>query len=733
MFRGCHKIGQQCGAAGARTSRRRKSRCVFAVRLALSTAACLLAGAIHARTAYAYIGPGAGFVFVGSFLVLLVTFVLVLFSLLTWPVRCVARAFRRRKAKRRHQDVGRVVILGLDGLKPELAERLMDEGELPNLARLREHGTFARLNTTYPSISPVAWSSFQTGANPGRHNIFDFLSRDASTYMPVLSSVEMGKVDRSLSLGPYSIPLGKPSIRPMRKSKPFWHILGEHGVSSCILRVPVTFPPEKYRGVMLSGMCVPDLIGTQGSFVAYTTRDDIRIEHEGGAVVRVERNGNVVNAELTGPEDFLKKRGGRLSVPLKVVIDGDGASAQLNVADQSLKLTKGRHSDWIRIRFSAGLGMSVSGVCKFLLVEANPHFTLYVTPINIDPDRPALPISHPFVYSSYLAKLLGTFSTLGLAEDTWALSEGVIDEAAFLEQCYTFHDERERMFFNALGRTGEDVCVCVFDTTDRIQHMFWRYLDKSHPANRGKDIEQHAGAITDLYRRMDGLVGRTLDRLGKRDVLIVMSDHGFQPFSRGVNVNSWLHQNGYLALKDGAEESGEWFSSVDWTRTKAYAMGLGGLYVNQKGREAQGIVPDGDEKRLLKEELIARLSGLKDTGGNRTGITQVWDSADLYAGPYRENAPDLIIGYGAGYRASWDSVTGKVGAPVFEDNKMCWGGDHCIDPRLVPGVLFSNRRIDPGENPNIMDIAPTVLAAFGIEKPGYMDGKPLEFERESGD
>lgn len=733
MFQGGHKIERQYGVVGPQTTRGRSGRWVFAVRLALCTAVCLLAGAVHTRTASAYIGPGAGFVFVGSFLVLLVTFVLVLFSLLTWPVRCVARALRRRKAKQGRQDVGRVVIIGLDGLKPELAERLMDEGELPNLARLREQGTFSRLNTTYPSISPVAWSSFQTGANPGRHNIFDFLSRDASTYMPVLSSVEMGKVDRSRSLGPYSIPLGKPSIRPMRKSKPFWNILGEHGISSCVLRVPVTFPPEKYRGVMLSGMCVPDLIGTQGSFTAYTTRDDIRIEHEGGTVVRVERNGNVVNAELSGPENFLKKQGGHLSVPLKVVIDSNEASADLNVADQRLKLSKGKHSDWARIRFSAGLGMSVTGVCKFLLVEVKPHFTLYVTPINIDPDRPALPISHPFVYSSYLAKLLGTFSTLGLAEDTWALSEGVIDEAAFLEQCYTFHDERERMFFNALERTGEDVCICVFDATDRIQHMFWRYLDKSHPANKGKDVEQHAGAITELYRRMDALVGRTLERLGERDLLIVMSDHGFQPFSRGVNVNSWLYQNGYLALKDGAAESGEWFSNVDWTRTKAYAMGLGGLYINQKGRESQGIVADGDQKRLLKEELIARLSGLKDTEGDQPGITQVWDSADLYAGPYRENAPDLIIGYGAGYRASWDSVTGKVSASVFEDNEMCWGGDHCIDPRLVPGVLFSNRRIYTNDGPNIMDIAPTVLAAFGIETPGYMDGKPLKFERENGD
>jgi predicted AlkP superfamily phosphohydrolase/phosphomutase len=284
------------------------------------------------------------------------------------------------------------------------------------------------------------------------------------------------------------------------------------------------------------------------------------------------------------------------------------------------------------------------------------------------------------------------------------------------------------MFFNTLDRTREDLSACVFDITDRVQHMFWRYLDKSHPANRGKDTERHAGAIAELYRNMDGLVGRTLERLSERDLLIVMSDHGFQPFSRGVNVNSWLHQNGYLALKDGAVESGEWFSNVDWSRTKAYAMGLGGIYINERGREAQGTVAAGDEKRLLKEELVARLSGLRDAERGDIGITQVWDSAILYAGPYLDNAPDLIVGYAAGYRASWDSVTGKISPRVFEDNVMSWSGDHCIDPRLVPGVFFSSKRLEASRQPHIMDIAPTVLAAFGVERPGHMDGTALHFE-----
>ena len=695
-------------------------------RIAICSVLSLLATAVCCGSALAYIGPGAGFVFVGSFLILFVTFLLVAFSLLTWPARCVARAVRRRK-RSRQRDVRRVVIVGLDGLDPDIAERLMSEGGLPHMARLRERGTYARLRTTYPAISPVAWSSFQTGANPGRHNIFDFLSRDATSYLPKLSSVEIGKVDRSLSLGPYLIPLGKPSIRPLRKSKPFWHTLGEHGVSSCVLRVPVTFPPEKHRGVLLSGMCVPDLIGTQGSFAVYTTRDDMRCEHGSGAVMQVELKGNVARSELVGPENFLKRRREYLRIPLTITVDRARASAEIAILEHKLKLVKGRYSDWVTVRFSAGLGMSVTGLCKFLLVELDPHLTVYVTPINIDPERPALPISHPFVYAPYLSKLVGRFATLGLAEDTWALSERVIDEAAFLDQCYAFQGERERVFFNALDRTGEDVCICVFDATDRVQHMFWRYFDRTHPANRGKDVEQHARAVEELYSRMDNLVGKILGRLNERDILIVMSDHGFQPFSRGVNINTWLYDNGYLALKD-AVGSGEWFSNVDWTRTKAYAMGLGGIYINRRGREVQGIVGPDDDARLLKEELIARLSGLKDHELDRTGITGVWDSAALYSGPYVDNAPDLIVGYGAGYRASWDSVTGKISRRVFEDNVMSWSGDHCIDPRLVPGVLFSNRRITLDGQPSIMDIAPTVLAAFGIQKPGYIDGVPLHFD-----
>jgi predicted AlkP superfamily phosphohydrolase/phosphomutase len=349
---------------------------------------------------------------------------------------------------------------------------------------------------------------------------------------------------------------------------------------------------------------------------------------------------------------------------------------------------------------------------------------MYVTPLNIDPEKPALPISHPFIYSVYLAKLLGSFVTLGEANDTWALNEGGLDEAKFLELAYANHQEWEAMLENALAKTRRGLVVCVFETTDSVSHMFWRYLEKGHPAAAAGPNEAGPKVVEDLFVRMDEMIGRLRAKMRPGTALFVMSDHGFKAFKRGINLNSWLRENGYLALKDGEPGSGEWFRNVDWSKTKAYALGLGGLYVNQKGREAQGIVAAGAESKALRAELQAKLTGLKDPASGGTAVNRVYDKDEIYHGPYKDNAPDLIIGYNAGFRASWESVTGTVASRVFEDNTKCWSGDHCIDPACVPGVLFSNLKLRPGM-PSLMDLAPTVLELFGLPKPPHMDGSSL--------
>ncbi len=683
----------------------------------------LLLFAFLCRPAAAYIGPGAGFAFLSSFLVLFLTFFLAVFSFLSWPFRFIIRTLKGKRALK-GALVDKVVIIGLDGLEPSLAEKYMAEGKLPNLARLKKEGSYARLETTTPAISPVAWSSFMTGSEPSKHNIFDFLSRDPRTYLPSLSSAYIGKPKRVLALGKYAIPLSKPEVRGMRRSVPFWKILGDAGIFSTVLRVPITFPPEKFSGHLLSGMCAPDLKGSQGTFAFYTTDKEKITKREGGIAVPVEIREGRIRTAISGPENSLLRKSEEVRIPLLIEVDKDKEEARVEVSGQRFTLKKGTFSPWIKLVFRPGLGMKVKAIARFFVSEITPHFEMYMTPLNIDPEKPALPISHPFIYSIYLSKLLGSFITLGEANDTWALNEGALAEAPFLELTYSNHKEWEGMLFNALAKTKRGTVVCVFETTDSIQHMFWRYLDPAHPALRSGRATLSSAVIEDLYRRMDDLVGRVQARLDSRSVLMVMSDHGFKSFRRGVNLNSWLHRNGYLKLKEGKEESQEWFKDVDWSSTRAYAMGLGGLYLNQKGREESGVVSPGEEARSLKAELVGKLAGLRDDSNDDIAITAVYDRDKIYKGPYKENGPDLIIGYNQGYRASWDSVTGIVNATIFEDNRKAWSGDHCIDPRHVPGVFFSSRRIS-AKSPSIMDIAPTVLRLFGLQVPAHMGGRVL--------
>jgi predicted AlkP superfamily phosphohydrolase/phosphomutase len=638
-------------------------------------------------------------------------------SLLTWPFRLALQLMRRRQGFK-HAKIRKLIFLGLDGLDPRLTERFLAEGKLPNLAKLRESGGYRRLRTTFPSLSPVAWSTFATGVNPAKHNIFDFLNRNLKSYVPELSSARVGKPRRVLKLGKLRIPLSRPPVELRRKSQTFWKLLGDHNIGSTILRVPITFPPEKFNGRLLSAMCTPDLRGTQGSFSHFSTKLE-QATYEGGSRYPLKRSGSLLQGSIEGPENSMIAGAETMQIPFTVTVDGKD-SATLCLQGEKYKLQRGEYSPWIKLTFKAALGVKVTGIVRFMVTALEPDVALYLTPIQIDPEQPALPISHPSFYAVYLAKLLGTYSTLGMAEDTWALNEGVIDEEAFLKQAYDTMHERERMFESALEKTRRGVVACVFDTSDRVQHMFYRFLDgRGAPELNGK----YLNTIEDLYQRMDGPVGKAMKHVDEHTVFFVLSDHGFCSFRRGINLNTWLLENGYLALKNGSSTSGPYFKDVDWTRTKAYTFGLGGLYLNLKGREAEGIVTREDAE-TLKQELIAKLTGLHDLETDGQGIRSVYATNALYQGPYLSEAPDLIVGYNEGYRTSWDAAVGKVTSTVFEDNCKAWSGDHCVDPTLVPGILFSNRKLD-AEDPGIEDLAPTALELFGLKAPAWMEGKPV--------
>jgi predicted AlkP superfamily phosphohydrolase/phosphomutase len=735
----------RCGTPPDRDGLKRAARfvaaqlaAVFAYAIIISQHAGELLQAPQSGLCLGYIGPGAGVALVGSFLVVFVAVLSAVLALLTWPVRALWRTVRGRRAYARAQ-ARRVVVIGLDGLEPTLVERGMAAGRLPNLAALRDAGTYARLGTTCPPLSPVAWSSFATGCNPGKHNIFDFLTRHPPDYSPRMTSVEMRPPRRGFRIGRRIVSLGRPRITLLRRSKPFWSVLGDAGVFSSVLRVPITFPPERFRGVQLSAMCVPDLRGTQGTFTHFVEGAPETLEGDDetrGERVSVHREAGRVRALLPGPRNSLRVDQPELGVPIEVRRHGKGR-LRLHVNGHSVPLAAGRYTPWVPVSFRLGMARRLGGIARFYLKRFEPPFEMYCTPIHLDPRSPAMPISYPRAYAPYLGNLLGPFATLGLAEDTGGLSSGVLDEEAFLQQTYDIHAERERMLFDVLRRQRCGLVACVFDAPDRIQHMFWRFMDERHPARGGSgadgdadaratpDANPHGDTILDMYTRMDALVGRIRARLSRQDVLLVLSDHGFHPFRRCVDLNAWLRENAFLRLKDGARTSNAPFlADVDWSRTQAYALGLAGIFINLKGREGQGIVEPGDEARQLVSELRLRLTGLRDDAGQAVAVHEALPRATAYRGPYVENAPDLIVGYASGYRVAWQAAMGKCGETVFTDNTRAWSGDHCIHPKLAPGVLFSDRKLRT-ERAQIIDLGPTVLDLFGVQVPDYMDGTSL--------
>ncbi len=676
---------------------------------------------LSSEVLFAYIGPGAGFALAGSLLAMAGALLSAVSMIVFWPIRRLLRAiFRKRPPK--PPRFKRVVVLGLDGLDHGLTTRLLEEGRLPNLAQLRERGSFQSLASTLPPISPVAWSTFQTGVNPGKHNIFDFLTPDEKTYQPKLSSVEIRSVPRSFGIGRWRFSFSRRAdVRMLRKSRPFWGVLSDFGIFNCVIRVPITFPPEKLNGVQLSAMCVPDLRGTQGTFSQYTTRPKSDQGKVGGDVHVVKRVGDVVQCELVGPPDPDDPSGGSIRLPFTVTIRGE--SATLHINRQSIPLNRGQYSDWVTVTFRIRLGVTVRGVCRFLLLETTPEFNLYVTPIHIDPENPAMAIGYPKIYPIYLAKQQGPYATLGLAEDTWALSEEVLEDQHFLTQCSDIDVEREQMFFDGLKKVPEGFTVCVFDGTDRMQHMFWRYLDPSHPARPEQVPSAFARAIEDLYERMDKLVGRTMAECDNDDtLLIVMSDHGFNSFRRCVDLNRWLEEQGYLVVDD-ERRSEDYLAGVDWSRTRAFAVGLTGIFINLRGRFEHGVVSP-DVAPALRDEIASKLRDIIDPQSGSRAIRAVYQAAKVYRGPYKENAPDLIVGYESGYRVSWDAAVGRTSTSVFSDNTKAWSGDHCVDPSVVPGVLFANHRIET-TSARLLDLAPTILDLFGCPVPDYMDGQVL--------
>jgi predicted AlkP superfamily phosphohydrolase/phosphomutase len=617
----------------------------------------------------------------------------------------------------------RVIVLGFDGLDPVILGRLAGEGKLPHLADLMARGGFRPLGTTVPPLSPVAWATFTTGMNPGGHGIFDFVHRDPATMEPYLSTTRAEAPARTIKIGNWVVPLSSGSIKLLREGKAFWQVLQEHGIPTTVVHAPANFPPVPSRGEQLSGMGTPDLQGTYGLFSFYTDDPSFALAGDtgGGEVFRVKRVNHQVKAQLFGPRNTFRADAPLSAVDFTTFVDPVNPVAKIAIRDQQFLLKRGEWSPWLQVRFDLVPYLaSVSGIVRFYLKETHPHLKLYVTPVNIDPSNPALPVSTPDAYAHALCEEIGLFYTQGMAHDTKALSSGVFDDGEFLGQAGLVFEEHARIFDRELNRFRSGFLFLYTDRVDQLAHMFWRTMDPAHPLHDPRT--PYAEVIERAYRDMDVLVGKALKRVDDRTTLLVMSDHGFAPFYRTFNLNSWLRQEGYLRLGDRpAGAQGGPFAGVDWNATRAYGLGLNGLYLNLRGRERDGVVAAGPESERLIRELADKLGAVADPGTGRRAVQQVYRGDRVYSGSARALAPDLVVGYARDYRVSWDSVLGKLSDEIFADNADKWSGDHSMAAESVPGVLVSSRKITASQ-PTLADLAPTVLAEFGIARSSGMEG-----------
>ncbi|MEW6145382.1 MAG: alkaline phosphatase family protein [Thermodesulfobacteriota bacterium] len=615
----------------------------------------------------------------------------------------------------------KMIVIGFDGMDPKIVTRLMDEGKLPNFSKLSETGGYMPLQTSVPPQSPVAWSDFITGMNPGGHGIFDFIHRDPENVFPYLSTSRTESAAKTVRIGKWVIPLSSGNVSLLRQGKAFWEYLSENGIPTTVFRVPANFPTVDDKAYQLSGMGTPDIQGTYGTYSYYTDEDTDKFENlSGGKIFPVDVFRNKVRGRLPGPINTFRKDAPESRVDFTVFIDPDNAVAKISLQGKQYIIKEGEWSDWVRINYELLPYMEkASGIVRFYIKELRPNFKMYATPVNIDPSNPALPISTPEDYSAEIAENVGLYYTQGIPEDSKALSELVLEDGEFLDQTNIAFGEEQDMLGYELGRFRSGLLFFYIGRVDQLSHMFWRTMDPKHPAyDKGSKLK---AVIENTYIEMDKVLGRVLDSIDGYTTVIVLSDHGFAPFYRAFNLNTWLKENGYAHLIDDSE--GEFFKNVDWDKTRAYGVGFNGLFLNLKGREFKGTVEPADRDELL-DEISEKLLTIRDPKNGEQVISRVYRAEEVYSGPYLQDAPDLIVGYNKGYRASWETVLGSFPEGILRDNKQKWSGDHLMEAALVPGILLSNKEIK-SERPALTDLAPTILEEFGIPKQDGMIGHSI--------
>ena len=656
----------------------------------------------------------------------------------------------------------KLVILGFDGMDPRLVQKWMDEGKLPNMKKLAARGSGVRpLGTTHSPESPTAWASFATGVNAGKHNIYDFLIRDTNSYLPDLGMVHFEPPRFILNY----IPVARPVVQSIRGGTSFWVTAGKAGVRSSMLTVPVTFPPEEVpNGELLSGLPLPDIRRTMGTFYYFGT-DLSRYEEGntefGGILKRLVFDGEVAQTELVGPPNPIVKqqlRELRASAPLgRPLSDADkmriaelearedvrlpvtihwnkaGKSATVSLGDSTIHLAEHQWSKWINLDFNVNLLIRVHGMAQVYLIGAGPELQLYISPVNWRPENPPAAMSSPASLSADIYERLGPYRTLGWAEATWPLNEDRIDEKVFMDDLYRAFDDRAQVILQRIDTKQWDLLVGVIESTDRVQHMMWRLLDPTHPMYDKALAAKYGDSIERVYQKCDDFIGEVMSRVGETTPILIVSDHGFHSFRQSVNLNTWLVQEGFMAIRGqqpGEKKlqdlfgGGTFWENVDWTHTRAYSMGLGQIYVNLQGREGHGSVAPADSDSV-QNALVGRLLEMTDPKTQARMVDAVYKRDDIYKGPFLQNASELQVGFAEGYRVSWQTSLGGSPPGIVYPNMKKWSGDHgSYDYKQTSGTLISSRPLT-GDRADIMDIAPTVLKYFGLPIPSDIDGKPI--------
>jgi predicted AlkP superfamily phosphohydrolase/phosphomutase len=702
------------------------------------------------------------------------------------------------------QPPRKLVILGFDGADAKLTERWMDEGKLPHLAALRRQGTFAPLLSTIPSQTPVSWSTFSTGLNPGRHGIFDFLKRDPQTYRPSFAAFDqrqetflwgrgngwiVGAI-AGIAVGLLALLVARvvrralprrqgwrgsaaitaaavlvcaigagvgagvaadrllPKQRPVafnrQRGETFWAILGHAGKRVRVMRVPVTFPPKPYEeGQLLSGLGVPDLSKRIGKPFYFTS--ELFFSPKGGGdfkveVVELPDNKGEIDTEIKEiPNDLFPGQGDFIKIPMRLTVPPDRGSVRIQVSGNDLTLKAGQWSGWVRFVFPFNRLIKVHGIGKFRVLSISPELRLYLSPIQLDPERlpPGLAITTPGSFVGDLTGRFGLFKTIGWQIDTWSLTDGTSDEQVFLEDVQATVDKDREMLRGLLADDGWDVLVQYFEFTDRVQHMMFRFLDPKHPLYTAEGAKRWGPSILQAYQQMDAIVGEAMRTMPRNADLLVLSDHGFASFRRGMNYNTWLATNGLMTLtgedtkRKNLEDlfgQGDFFVNVDWSKTKAYALGLGQIYINLAGREAKGIVQSGEDYKRVEAAIISGLQSYVDPATGEHPVAHVFTREEAYGTFDPELIPDLIPSNNEGYRVGWQDTLGGIGKNIVEPNDQIWSGDHCsVYPPLVKGILFTNFKLDPAgaANARMGDVMPTILDLYRVQPPERLDGKSL--------